>query len=167
MRPNCVYIPEEYKYWYGQQVMVSRGMRHGLTLHTMAAYKDLEQKTDAFIKKQGFYDPSFKRYLLNAAECSVSENGIVEMPDYLARFFASSGTIHLHEHLPGILVIERRLTDKVALLGETFSRKRFPRLAAMVDTNRANAEAQLKSIADAWHGGDIVSAAQALESDLR
>lgn len=52
------------------------------------------------------------------------------------------------------------------LLGETFSKEHFPNLYRMVETSRENAEAQLQSIAAAWHNGSIVSAAQALESDL-
>lgn len=52
------------------------------------------------------------------------------------------------------------------LLGETFGIEHFPHLYQMVQTSRENAERQLKSIADAWHEGSIVSAAQAFESDL-
>lgn len=52
------------------------------------------------------------------------------------------------------------------LLGETFSKEHMPILYSMVQTNRENAERQLQSIANAWHNGSIVSAAQALESDM-
>lgn len=55
---------------------------------------------------------------------------------------------------------------KFELLGETFEIEHFPHLYRMVQASRGNAERQLKSIADAWHGGSIGSAAQALESDL-
>lgn len=53
------------------------------------------------------------------------------------------------------------------ILGQSFLTMDIPRVARMVDTSRANAEAQIQSIADAWHGGDIRSAVLALESDLR
>lgn len=52
------------------------------------------------------------------------------------------------------------------LLGKTFTKKGMPNLYRMVQTSRMNAEAQLQSIADTWHEGSIVSAAQAFESDL-
>ena len=52
------------------------------------------------------------------------------------------------------------------LCGETFAVEDFPRLYQMVQTSPANAAAQLQSIANAWHDGDIVSAAQSFESDM-
>jgi hypothetical protein len=56
--------------------------------------------------------------------------------------------------------------DTITILGEEFKREHIPKIAAMIDNDRANAEAQIKSIADAWHGGSIVGAIQAFESDL-
>lgn len=56
--------------------------------------------------------------------------------------------------------------DQFELLGETFSKEHMPILYSMVETSRENAEAQLQSIANAWHNGSIVSAAQAFESDM-
>lgn len=56
--------------------------------------------------------------------------------------------------------------DQFELCGETFSREHMPILYSMVQTNHENAERQLQSIANAWHNGSIVSAAQALESDM-
>jgi hypothetical protein len=53
------------------------------------------------------------------------------------------------------------------ILGQSFLTMDIPHVARMVDTSRVNAEAQVQSIADAWHNGDIRSAIQALESDLR
>jgi hypothetical protein len=52
------------------------------------------------------------------------------------------------------------------LCGESFQIQNFPNLYDMYLNNKGWAEEQLKSIADAWHEGDVVSAAQALESDL-
>lgn len=56
--------------------------------------------------------------------------------------------------------------DKITILGEIFNRKHIPHVARMFDTSKDNAEAQIRSIADAWHEGSVVSAVQALESDL-
>ncbi len=55
---------------------------------------------------------------------------------------------------------------KITILGEVWERKDIPNVAKMLDANKENAEHQIQSIADAWHGGSIVSAVQALESDL-
>lgn len=52
------------------------------------------------------------------------------------------------------------------LLGESFSKEHMPNLYRMVETNKKNAEIQLQSIANAWHNGSIVGAAQAFESDM-
>ena len=52
------------------------------------------------------------------------------------------------------------------LLGETFDIEHFPHLYGMVQISRENAEMQIKSLADAWHEGSVVSAAQAFESDM-
>ena len=53
------------------------------------------------------------------------------------------------------------------ICGEWFSSAYFPNLAQMEATSSNNAENQLKSIANAWHDGDISSAAIAFESDLQ
>lgn len=52
------------------------------------------------------------------------------------------------------------------IAGENFETKDFPNLYEMYKISPQNAEDQLRSIADAWHEGNIVSAAQAFESDL-
>lgn len=51
------------------------------------------------------------------------------------------------------------------VLGEEFEAEYFPNLYRIFQNNPKWLEEQLKSIADAWHEGSIVSAAQALESD--
>lgn len=56
--------------------------------------------------------------------------------------------------------------EQFELLGQTFDVEHYPHLYGMVQVSRENAEAQLQSIANAWHDGSIVSAAQAFESDL-
>jgi len=56
--------------------------------------------------------------------------------------------------------------DKVTILGKEFKRDSIPHVARMLDTSRENAERQIQGIADAWHEGSVVSAVQALESDL-
>ncbi len=58
------------------------------------------------------------------------------------------------------------MEDTFIILGKELKREYFPHIAAMFDTNKENTERQLQSIADAWHNGSIVGAAQALESDL-
>ncbi len=58
------------------------------------------------------------------------------------------------------------MNNEIIILGETFDRDIIPHVARMFDKNRANTEIQIKSIADAWHEGEIVGAVQALESDL-
>lgn len=55
---------------------------------------------------------------------------------------------------------------KFTLAGETFSVEHFLYLYRMYEVSPEHAEAQLRSIADAWHEGSITSAAIALESDL-
>ena len=55
----------------------------------------------------------------------------------------------------------------ITILGQSFLRMDIPRVARMWDTSQENAESQIQSIADAWHQGDVRSAVQALESDLR
>lgn len=52
------------------------------------------------------------------------------------------------------------------ILGEEFEIKHFPKLYSMHQNSPARLERQLRNTADAWHKGHIVSAAQALESDL-
>lgn len=52
------------------------------------------------------------------------------------------------------------------LCGETFAAEHFPRLYRMVQTSPTNAATQLQSVADAWHDGNVVSAAQSFESDM-
>lgn len=58
------------------------------------------------------------------------------------------------------------MDEKITILGEEFGRKHIPNIAKMFDRDPSNAERQIKSIADAWHGGSIVSAVQSFESDL-
>ncbi|MDO8742159.1 MAG: hypothetical protein Q7J45_01295 [bacterium] len=74
--------------------------------------------------------------------------------DFSIRSCGSSQTIFLD------------MESLITILGQTFLRMDIPRVARMVDTSRANAEAQIQSLADAWHNGDIRSAIQAFESDL-
>jgi hypothetical protein len=71
----------------------------------------------------------------------------------------SIGDVSCEEKVSKILQI-------FSVCGEDFEIRHFPHLYGMVQTSRENAEAQLRSIANAWHDGSIVSAAQALESDL-
>lgn len=56
--------------------------------------------------------------------------------------------------------------DKITILSEEFDRDAIPHIARMWDTDRAGTEVRIQSIADAWHNGNVVSAIQALESDL-
>jgi len=58
------------------------------------------------------------------------------------------------------------MNEKFTILGEVFERKHFPNIAKMFDIDPSNTARQIQSIADAWHEGSIVSAAQAFESDL-
>lgn len=56
--------------------------------------------------------------------------------------------------------------DTFGVLGHKFEVKHFPCLYRMYQTSPENLERQLRSVADAWHEGSIVSAAVAFESDL-
>lgn len=56
--------------------------------------------------------------------------------------------------------------DRILILGEIIDKENFPKLYNWVKTNPKTLESQLKSIAKAWHEGSIISAMQALESDL-
>ena len=58
------------------------------------------------------------------------------------------------------------MENTFTVLGETFSVEHFPHLYEMYKTSSDNLARQLQGVADAWHNGSIVSAAQALESDL-
>lgn len=52
------------------------------------------------------------------------------------------------------------------LAGESFEVVHFPHLYRMYQVDPVNTENQLRSIADAWHEGSIISAAVAFESDF-
>ena len=54
----------------------------------------------------------------------------------------------------------------IEMLGESLDYQNFPKLYQWANENPETLETQLKSIANAWHEGDIRSAMQALESDL-
>lgn len=54
----------------------------------------------------------------------------------------------------------------IKILGEEINPKYYPNLYRMAKTNPEGLAEQLQSIANAWHEGSIVSAMQALESDL-
>ncbi len=62
---------------------------------------------------------------------------------------------------------EYRENGYFEILGESLSVKHCPNLYEMYITSKSNLEAQLKSIADAWHEGSVISASQAFESDLQ
>lgn len=59
----------------------------------------------------------------------------------------------------------RRQTT-VTIFKEEFNRKDIPNVARMFDANPENAAKTISSLAFLWHDGNIVSAVQALESDL-
>lgn len=56
--------------------------------------------------------------------------------------------------------------NKVLILRETIDKKNFPILYKWAQEHPDTLEAQVKSIAKAWHEGNIMSALQALESDM-
>ncbi len=56
--------------------------------------------------------------------------------------------------------------DTFIVDGEVFEVKYFPKFYSMFKHDPEWAEKQVKSIADVWHEGFIVSAMQAFESDL-
>jgi hypothetical protein len=62
--------------------------------------------------------------------------------------------------------MEKEAKQEFELLGETFEVEFFPNLYSMYKNNKTWAEEQLQSVANAWHEGNISSAAIALESDL-
>lgn len=55
---------------------------------------------------------------------------------------------------------------KIKILGETIDPDNMPILYQKALTNPEELERQLKSIAKAWHEGDVRSAMLTLESDL-
>lgn len=55
---------------------------------------------------------------------------------------------------------------EVVILGETLSSEYFPKLYVWALENPETLESQIKSIAEKWHQGSIISAILALESDL-
>lgn len=57
--------------------------------------------------------------------------------------------------------------EKVKLCGEEISKKHFPILYQRAVNNKEGTEEMVKSVAKAWHDGNVVSAMQALESDLQ
>lgn len=60
----------------------------------------------------------------------------------------------------------KRLVKSIKILGEDIDQVNFPILYKWAKENPETLESQLKSIAKAWHEGNIRSAMQALESDL-
>ncbi len=56
--------------------------------------------------------------------------------------------------------------SKIKILSETVDPDNMPILYQKALTNPEELERQLKSIANAWHGGNVRSAMLALESDL-
>jgi len=56
--------------------------------------------------------------------------------------------------------------NEITISGKVFDRRHIPQVAQMVDKNKENAEKVITSLAFLWHEGSIVSAVQALESDL-
>lgn len=59
------------------------------------------------------------------------------------------------------------MSKKVSILGESIDQENMPILYKWAKTNPETLESQLKSIAKAWHRGNIRAAMQALESDLQ
>lgn len=56
--------------------------------------------------------------------------------------------------------------SRIEILNETIDPENMPKLYEWAKKNPKSLEAQLKSIADVWHEGDIRAAMVALESDL-
>lgn len=61
----------------------------------------------------------------------------------------------------------KETNQQFEILGEKFQIKYYPKLYQGYQKNPQWLDKQIQSIAKAWHEGDIVSAAQALESDLK
>ena len=62
---------------------------------------------------------------------------------------------------------DNKKSETITFLGVRMSEEDFPVLYKWAKSNPATLEEQLKSIAEKWHEGDIISAAQALESDSK
>ena len=58
------------------------------------------------------------------------------------------------------------MENKITILGKEFNPEAIPNVMAMFENDKENAERQIQGIAGAWHEGSVVSAVQALESDL-
>ena len=61
----------------------------------------------------------------------------------------------------------KETAEEFLILGEKFPTGEYPMLYRRSQMNKEWLEEQIQSVADAWHEGDIVSACQALESDLQ
>jgi len=60
----------------------------------------------------------------------------------------------------------KKIQAEISILGETIDPDNMPIIYQKALTNSEELERQLKSIANAWHEGDIRSVMLALESDL-
>lgn len=59
------------------------------------------------------------------------------------------------------------MNDTFTVLSEMFEIRHYPKLYGMYQRSPENLARQLQGIADAWHNGNIGSAAAAFESDLQ
>lgn len=65
-------------------------------------------------------------------------------------------------------LFEKNSTEReFQILGEMFPKEHYPILLRWSEKNQQTLEDTVKSVAEKWHNGDIVSACQALESDLQ
>jgi hypothetical protein len=55
----------------------------------------------------------------------------------------------------------------IIILGEKFDSEKMPEISERMRENPSSTEKWIRSVADAWHEGDVVSAVRALESDLQ
>ena len=60
----------------------------------------------------------------------------------------------------------KKINPTILIAGVELDRKNFPKLYSWAQTNPDTLEGQLRSIASAWHEGNLNMAAVALESDM-
>ena len=57
--------------------------------------------------------------------------------------------------------------EKATILGEEITSEHYPIMVEKAKADIVATEQMVKSVAEAWHEGSVVSALQALESDLQ
>ena len=102
-------IPEQFKEWYGREVVVIHGMRRRIYIYTPEEFKKLDQKISENIKKHGLTYPRFKEFLMaGTLDVFVSPLGEIDMPDSMASFMGEKGTLDVRQGQFGLEIGMKR-----------------------------------------------------------